>query len=55
MSTLDAIMDIECNDVSEERLIECYQYLIDDGIVWQLQGFYGRTAMALIENGLCHR
>jgi hypothetical protein len=53
MDILDAIMDIECGDISEERFIECYQYLIDNGIVWNLQGSYGRTAMALIEAGLC--
>ena len=27
--------------------------LINDGIVWQLQGFYGRTAANLIEAGYC--
>ena len=55
MSIFNAIMDIEEGDVSEARLIECFQLLIDDGIVWSLQGHYGRTAKALIENGLCHR
>lgn len=54
MDMLDAIMDIECNDVTQERLIECYQFLIDSGIVWQLQGHHGRTAMQLIEEGYCH-
>lgn len=53
MSVSDAIMDIECNDVSDERYIECFQLLIDDGIVWELQGFYGRIAMRLINAGLC--
>lgn len=48
------IMDLESGDVSESRLVEGMQHLIDDGSVWQLQGFYGRLAMRLIERGLCH-
>jgi len=48
------IMDFESGDISEGRLIEGFQHLIDDGTVWQLQGFYGRTAEALIEQGYCH-
>jgi hypothetical protein len=38
---------------SEETLIEAWQKLIDTGIVWSLQGFFGRTARALIDNGIC--
>lgn len=54
MDTLDAIMNIESNDeCTEELYIESFQTLIDSGDVWELQGFYGRTAMALIEAGLC--
>ena len=30
-----------------------FQRLIDDGTVWRLQGSYGRTALALIKDGLC--
>lgn len=65
MDIFDAIMDIECNDVTQERYIECYQTLIDSGVVWELQGSHGRMAMHLIiskslktkyeiEEGLCH-
>lgn len=54
MDMIDAIMDIECGDVTQERLIECYQTLIDSGIVWELQGSHGRMAMHLIEEGYCH-
>ena len=33
--------------------IQAWQYLIDTGVVWTLQGFYGRNAQALIEQGIC--
>ena len=38
---------------SEEQYIAAWQYLIDTGIAWQLQGSFGRTAMALINDGIC--
>ena len=38
---------------SEEQVIEAWQYLIDTGICWTLQGFFGRTAASLIEQGVC--
>jgi hypothetical protein len=38
---------------SEEQVIEAWQFLIDSGLAWQLQGFFGRTASQLIEQGVC--
>ena len=38
---------------SEEQVIEAWQYLINTGLAWTLQGWFGRTAMDLIENGIC--
>jgi hypothetical protein len=38
---------------SEEQVLEAWQHLIDTGLCWQLQGWFGRTATALIEQGLC--
>jgi len=38
---------------SEETYIEAYQYLIDTGLAWTLQGSIGRQAAALIEAGHC--
>jgi len=40
---------------SEEQVIEAWQYLIDTGLCWGLQGFFGRTASSLIEQGICHK
>ena len=38
---------------SEEQVIEAWQHLIDTGMAWQLQGWFGRTAVALMEQGIC--
>lgn len=43
---------IECED--EEILNEAWQHLIDTGLCWQLQGWFGRTAVRLIEEGICN-
>ena len=40
-------------DADEDRIIEAWQHLIDTGVVWQLQGAFGRQAEAMIEAGLC--
>lgn len=37
-----------------DEWVEAFQYLIDTGIAWQLQGWFGRTARDLIEAGDCH-
>jgi hypothetical protein len=37
----------------EERAAEAWQHLIDTGLAWQLQGWFGRTAAALIQSGIC--
>ena len=37
---------------NEEQVIQAWQYLLDTGLVWQLQGSFGRTANALKEQGI---
>lgn len=53
--TLDFIMAYENGELEEHEIIVGFQALIDSGLVWQLQGHYGRTAMQLITAGVCHR
>ena len=37
---------------SEEQIIEAWQYLHDTGLAYKLQGWFGREAQSLIENGI---
>lgn len=37
----------------EDHYFACWQMLIDNGYVWQLQGWFGRMAMDFIEEGKC--
>ncbi len=39
---------------SEEQVLEAWQFLVDSGIVWQLQERFGRQAQHLIEAGLIY-
>jgi hypothetical protein len=52
MGSLDDILLIEGGCPSEEEYIAAYQRLVNSGLVWQLQGSYGREATRLINAGL---
>ncbi len=53
MDTVDKIIAYEGGEMSDEKMVEFFQEMIDSGMVWRLQGHYGRTANRLIEQGLC--
>lgn len=55
MNTFDAVGIAEgfIEADSEEQIIEAWQTLIDTGLAWRLQGWFGRTASTLIEQGVC--
>lgn len=55
MTEFDAMMMVEGMDGephTEEEMLEAWQFLVDTGICWKLQGAYGRMASNLIEQGL---
>ena len=56
MSNLEAIDIAEgfVDAESKEQFVAAWQQLIDTGLAWSLQGWFGRTAMAMIEDGICH-
>jgi len=49
---IEGYVDPESEDTALDEIIEACQYLVDTGLVWQLQGFYGRQATELIAAGL---
>jgi hypothetical protein len=35
-----------------EQIIEAWQHLVDTGLAWSLQGWFGRNASRMIEEGI---
>lgn len=53
MDIITFIIEYEMGNLTEEETIGGFQEMINSGIVWSLQGSYGRTAKLLIEDGYC--
>ncbi|MEC7116347.1 MAG: hypothetical protein VXW76_07275 [Actinomycetota bacterium] len=54
MNPTKAILIAEGTEpASDEVIIQAWQYLIDTGLVWTLQGWFGRAAQQLITEGTC--
>jgi hypothetical protein len=47
---INYIMGYECGDLNDKETLELFSHLIKNGMVWKLQGHYGRTANSLINN-----
>jgi hypothetical protein len=47
----DGEFDLTPFEATEENYLAAYQYLVDTGMAWTLQGRIGRTAADLISNG----
>jgi hypothetical protein len=51
---VDFILNFEMGLIdNEQEVIYGFQKLIDSGMVWSLQGQYGRIAKKLINEGYC--
>lgn len=46
-----ALMAYENGELDQTDTETLFQYLVDTGLVWSLQGSYGRTATALLNAG----
>lgn len=48
---LAQVVAYEQGELGYGEIVELFQRLVDTGLAWQLQGFYGRTARDFIESG----
>ena len=54
MENFEAVMIAEgAEPATREEQLEAWQHLIDSGLAWSLQGWFGRYANHLIEEGIC--
>jgi hypothetical protein len=50
-SAVNAIIDFENGDLDDNETIALFSALRKSGLLFQLQGFYGRTFMSLVRGG----
>lgn len=51
-AVVDFIMAYEAGELDDDEVTEGFQMMLDNGMVWNLQGSYQRTAQALLDAGL---
>ena len=52
---VDQIMEYESGMLSDPETLEMFSEMVKSGTAWSLQGHYGKTASALIEDGWLNR
>ena len=52
MDTVSQIMAYENGEMEQSEMIAFFQFLLDSGMIYSLQGSYQRTAQQLIDAGL---
>jgi hypothetical protein len=52
MDLVDKIMTYEAGGLDDAEVVELYQELHDTGILWELQGHYGRRASLMLQEGM---
>lgn len=50
--TANELLAYEIGELSNEEFVQLFQKLVNSGLAWKLQGAYGRTAQALLDNGI---
>jgi len=55
MTPINAVLIAEGEiDADTDTQIEAWQYLVDTGLAWSLQGYFGRMAQELIDQEVIH-
>ena len=52
MDTVSQIMAYESGEMEQSEVVAFFQFLLDSGMIYSLQGSYQRTAQQLIDAGL---
>jgi hypothetical protein len=52
---IERLMLFENGEMEEQDVLDLFQELVDSGLVWKLQGSYGRMAQRLIDIGSIKR
>ena len=52
LNLVDHIIDFESGNLDTPDTIKLFQHLVDTGMAWTLQGFYGHIAAQMIDAGL---